>query len=106
MSRALIFILIFCVVASPARAVPQCLLYADARFEGAVLSVEANQPMPALGESFDNKISSVKVPAGCLLVGHADAGFKGAAQTWGPGSYEKLPADWDDAISSVQCNCR
>ena len=91
---------------APLFAAPQCMVYADKAFGGASLSVTVNQPLSKLPTTLDNSISSVKVAEGCILVGYADPAFRGHTQTWGPGSYEQLPAEWDDTISSAQCNCR
>src|SRR5580704_15239624 len=99
-------IAMFCCFASVVHAGDQCIVYENNNFEGLALALNMNQSMPALGASIDNRISSVRVRPGCILVGFADANFKGPAQTWGPGDYATLRKGWDDVISSVQCSCR
>ena len=99
-------IAIFCCFATVAHAGDQCIAYENGNFDGLALALNMNQSMPALEANIDNKISSVRVRPGCILVGFADANFKGTSQTWGPGDYATLPKGWDDVISSVQCSCR
>ena len=99
-------IAIFCCSASVAHAGDQCIVYENGNFDGTVLALDINQYLPALGATIDNKISSVRVRPGCILVAFADTNFKGQSQTWGPGDYPTLPKGWDDIISSVQCSCR
>ena len=98
-------IAIFCCSASVAHAGDQCIVYENGNFNGTVLALDMNQDVPALAATIDNKISSVRVRPGCILVAFADANFKGQSQTWGPGDYTTLPKGWDDVISSVQCSC-
>jgi hypothetical protein len=98
-------IAIFCCSGSVAHAGNQCIVYENGNFNGTVLALDMNQDVPALAATIDNKISSVRVRAGCILVAFADANFKGQSQTWGPGDYATLPKGWDDVISSVQCSC-
>ena len=98
-------ILILCCSMTAAHAGDNCIVYENKNFNGVTLALKMNQSMPALAESIDNKISSVRVRPGCILVGFADANFKGLSQTWGPGDYPTLPKGWDDVISSVQCSC-
>lgn len=92
-------------VPSAAHAGDNCIVYEHKNFNGETLALKMNQSVPALADNIDNKISSVRVRPGCILVGFADANFKGASQTWGPGGYPVLPKGWDDVISSVQCSC-
>jgi len=99
-------IALFWCSASVARAGDRCIAYENSNFDGLALALNTNQSMPALEASIDNKISSVRVHPGCILVAFADANFKGTSQTWGPGDYPTLPKGWDDVISSVQCSCR
>ena len=98
-------IALFCCSVSVAHAGDQCIAYENGNFDGVTLALSMNQSLPLLGASIDNKISSVRVRPGCILVGFADANFKGQSQTWGPGDYATLPKGWDDVISSVQCSC-
>ena len=91
--------------ATVAHAGDQCIVYENRNFDGHALALDVNQSLPVLRASLDNKISSVRVQPGCILVGFADANFKGPSQTWGPGDYATLPKRWDDVISSAQCNC-
>lgn len=106
MVRSYALFAFLCLLPTPLLAAPQCVVYADKSFGGTSLSVPANEPLSTLPTTLDNAISSVKVAGGCILVGYADPAFKGHTQTWGPGSYEHLPAEWNDVISSAQCNCR
>ena len=99
-------IALFCCSVSVAHAGDQCIAYEDGNFEGISLALNMNQSLPNLAANIDNRISSVRVRPGCILVGFADANFKGQSQTWGPGDYPTLPKGWDDVISSVQCSCR
>jgi beta/gamma crystallin len=92
-------------IPSAAHAGDNCIVYENKNFNGETLALSMNQSVPALADNIDNKISSVRVRPGCILVGFADANFKGASQTWGPGDYPALPRGWDDVISSVQCSC-
>jgi Beta/Gamma crystallin len=94
------------ILATTARADDHCIVYENKNFEGVTLALNMNQSVLALPEAIDNKISSVRVHEGCILVGFADANFKGQSETWGPGDYAMLPKGWNDVISSVQCNCR
>jgi hypothetical protein len=82
-----------------------CTVYEDKNFGGRTVGLTMNQSVPALPENIDNRVSSVRVRPGCILVGFEDANFKGLSQTWGPGDYPALPKGWDDVISSVQCSC-
>ena len=91
-------------VAAPARA--DCILFEDPGFVGAKFVIVGNKPMPAMPADFDNRASSIRVEPGCLLVAYHDPAFKGSTVTWGPGEYSRLPPDWNDVISSAQCNCR
>ncbi len=104
---ALIAVATLTVVGTPsaAHADDNCIVYENKHFQGVTLTLKMNQSVPALAESIDNKISSVRVRPGCILVGFANPNFKGPSQTWGPGDYPTLPKGWDDAISSVQCSC-
>ena len=96
---------IFAPCISVAGADNDCIVYENKNFQGVTLALKMNHSVPALSASIDDKISSVRVRPGCILVGFADANFKGASQTWGPGDYPVLPKGWDDVISSVQCSC-
>lgn len=102
MSRSLAPLVFLCVLSEPVLAVPQCVVYADKGFGGASMEVPPNKPLASLPYTLDNAISSVKVGEGCILVGFGDPEFKGHTQTWGPGSYDQLPAEWNDIISSAQ----
>ena len=95
-----------CIRAAAAHAGDHCIVYENKNFDGVTLGLNMNQSVPALPESIDNKISSIRVRQGCILVAFADTNFKGQSETWGPGDYAMLPEGWDDLISSVQCNCR
>ena len=95
-----IIALFYCSV-SVAHAGDQCIVYENGNFDGVTLALSMNQFLPALAANIDNRISSVRVRPGCILVGFADANFKGPSQTWGPGDYAMLPKGWDDVISSV-----
>jgi len=106
MRRFIVAVAVLGFMSDPVLAESQCSLFADKVFGGASLPVPANQPLSTLPAALDNAISSVKVAEGCILVGYADPHFKGHTQTWGAGSYEQLPAEWDNVISSAQCNCR
>jgi len=100
--------LIFAVVLGFATAVhagEDCTVYEDKNFGGRTVGLTMNQSAPALPANIDNRVSSVRVRPGCILVGFEDANFKGLSQTWGPGDYPVLPKGWDDVISSVQCSC-
>ena len=99
-------IAMFCWPATASQAGDQCVAYENGNFDGLTVALSMNQSLPVLATSIDNKISSVRVRPGCILVGFADANFKGQSQTWGPGDYPTLPKGWDDVISSVQCSCR
>jgi Beta/Gamma crystallin len=94
------------VCAAAARAGGHCIVYENKNFDGITIELNMNQSVPALPESIDTKISSVRVRQGCILVEFADTNFKGQSETWGPGDYAMLPEGWNDVISSVQCNCR
>jgi len=82
-----------------------CMLYENKNFDGITLRPRMNQSVRALPASIDQKISSVRVHQGCILVGFADADFKGLSETWGSGSYAIMPKGWNDVVSSIQCNC-
>lgn len=72
-------IALFCCSVSVAHAGDQCIVYENGNFDGVTLALSMNQSLPLLGASIDNKISSVRVHSGCILVGFADANFKGIA---------------------------
>jgi hypothetical protein len=91
--------------AAATHAADRCIVYENKNFDGITLKLNMNQSVPALPDSIDNKISSVRVRQGCILVGFADTNFKGQSETWGPGDYAMLPEGWNDVISSVQCSC-
>ena len=74
-------IALFCCSVSVAHAGDQCIAYENGNFDGVTLALSMNQSLPLLGASIDNKISSVRVRPGCILVGFADANFKGQSQT-------------------------
>jgi hypothetical protein len=99
-------VLAFLLLATAAQAGEACTAYENKSFAGERLALERNTSMPVLPKAMDDRISSVHVAPGCLLVGYADPKFKGPSQTWGPGDYTELPAGWDDVVSSLQCNCQ
>ena len=102
--RAIVLAISPLVAAQPAQAA--CVLYEHSNFAGALIEVPANRPVQGMPKDLDNRTSSIKVGASCVLVAYHDPYFKGPMQTWGPGDYPTLPADWDDVISSARCNCR
>jgi hypothetical protein len=60
-----------CIRAAAAHAGDHCIVYENKNFDGVTLGLTMNQSVPALPESIDNKISSVRVRQGCILVAFA-----------------------------------
>ena len=90
---------------SATTATADCWLFEHEAFQGQAFAMKANQVVDYLGD-MDNKASSIRVGPGCLLIAHDLPGLQGPSQTWGPGDYSSLPVEWNDVISSAQCNCR
>jgi hypothetical protein len=88
-----------------AHAEAACNLYEHRDFLGASLTINDNQALAHLG-SLNDKVSSIIVSPGCLLVAYADPQFAGAVTTFSAGKHALLPDGWDDEISSARCNCR
>jgi hypothetical protein len=82
-----------------------CEVFEHSNFAGQSIAIERNQSLPRLG-TLNDRVSSIKVGSQCLLVAYADEDYHGTTTTFGPGDYPKLPAGWDDEISSLHCNCR
>jgi len=99
------YLIVTLLATAPAHAGQDCALFEHPNFDGASVSVAPNQSIAALASNLDNKVSSVRVARGCILVGYPDPSFKGASETWGSGAYAQLPSAWNDVISSVECNC-
>ena len=88
-----------------AHAEAACNLYEHRDFLGASLTIDDNQALAHLG-SLNDKVSSIIVSPGCLLVAYADPQFAGAVTTFSAGKHALLPDGCDDEISSARCNCR
>jgi hypothetical protein len=88
-----------------AHAEAACNLYEHRDFLGASLTINDNQSLAHLG-SLNDRVSSIIVSPGCLLVAYADPQFAGAVTTFSAGKHALLPDGWDDEISSARCNCR
>jgi hypothetical protein len=82
-----------------------CSVYEHRDFLGATLTIENNQALAHLG-SLNDRISSIVISPGCLLIAYADPEFAGAVTTFSAGKHPTLPDGWDDQISSARCNCR
>lgn len=93
-------------VAAFATEVNGCLVYRERNFAGENLPLSRNARLPVLNGTWDNAVSSVRVPQGCLLVAFKEKDFRGSSEAFGPGDYADMPKGWDDEFSSVQCNCR
>ena len=93
-------------VAASATEINGCLVYRERNFSGENLPLGRNARLPLLAGTWDNAVSSVRVPQGCLLVAFKDKEFRGASEAFGPGDYSDMPSGWDDEFSSLQCNCR
>jgi hypothetical protein len=98
-----IALLLAAAVATHAKAA--CDLYEHREFLGASLTIKDNQAFPHLG-SLNDRVSSIIVSPGCLLIAYADPQFAGAVTTFSAGKHALLPDGWDDTISSARCNCR
>ncbi len=92
-------------LASAPAAQASCQVFEHRDFGGESLTIDGNRGLAQLG-TLNDRISSIKVSAGCLLVAFADAQFAGATTTFSPGQHAALPEGWDDRISSARCNCR
>src|SRR5262249_28563948 len=101
--RGAMALLIGSAVAS--RAVASCSVYEHRDFLGEQLTIADNRSMEHLG-SLNDRVSSIVVSPGCLLIAYADPRFAGATTTFSAGRHPTLPDGWDDQISSVRCNCR
>lgn len=97
--------LLCAISAAPAVAHAQCQLFDHKGFLGDSMTIGANQSRPHLG-TLNDRVSSIKVSASCLLVAYADADYQGATTTFSPGEHASLIEGWDDQISSAHCNCR
>jgi len=82
-----------------------CSMYEHRQFLGASLTLDDNQVLAHLG-SLNDRVSSIVVSPGCLLIAYADPQFAGATTTFSAGKHATLPDGWDDVISSARCNCR
>ena len=98
-------ILIVAMIASASSAEAACLMFEHRDFAGASLTIDGNRGLAQLG-TLNDRVSSIKVAAQCLLVAYTDAQFAGAMTTFSPGQHAALPEGWDDRISSARCNCR
>jgi Beta/Gamma crystallin len=86
-------------------AVAGCDLYEHREFLGASLTIQDNQALAHLGD-LNDRVSSIIITSGCLLIAYADPQFAGAVTTFSAGKHPLLPDGWDDEISSARCNCR
>ena len=89
--------------AAPAAAT--CNLFEHRGFLGESLTIDDNRALAHLG-SLNDRVSSIVVSQGCLLIAYADPQFAGAITTFSAGKHATLPDGWDDQISSARCNCR
>ena len=103
MRLTLLFVWWTFVVQSTAHAT--CQLFEHKNFAGQFMKANPNESLPRLG-ALNDRVSSIKVAAQCLLVAYADEEYHGVTTTFGPGDYPTLPQGWDDEISSLRCNCR
>jgi len=100
--KALIALLI---AAAAPSAKAGCSVYEHRDFLGATLTIDDNQSLAHLG-SLNDRVSSIVISPGCLMIAYADPQFSGAVTTFSAGRHATLPDGWDDQISSARCNCR
>jgi hypothetical protein len=82
-----------------------CSVFEHRDFLGASLTLDNNQALAHLGD-LNDRVSSIVISPGCLLIAYADPQFSGAVTTFSAGKHATLPDGWDDQISSARCNCR
>lgn len=83
-----------------------CRFYADVNFNGANRGVAENTSLRYVGDAWNDKISSVKVPQGCSLRVYQHRDFGGDSRVFAAGDYAAVGALWNDQASSLQCSCR
>lgn len=86
-------------------AAADCYLFENPHMDGRMVQIYANKIIEDLGW-LEKTTSSVRVDAGCLLIGYEAPKLNGASQVWGPGEFTDLPDGWNDSIASARCNCR
>ena len=100
--------LVFAMVLGFATAVhagEDCTVYEDKNFGGRTVGLTMNQSVPALPENIDNRVSSVRVRPGCILVGFEDTNFKGLSQTGALVTTQCCPRVGTMLSHLLQCSC-
>ena len=82
-----------------------CTMYEHRDFAGDKYRLRANRRVDYLGNSWNDEISSVKVPRGCRLKVFEHADFRGASRTFRSGRDSYIGRSWNDRISSAACIC-
>ncbi|WP_442967318.1 peptidase inhibitor family I36 protein [Pseudomonas sp. WJP1] len=81
-----------------------CVAYEHADFDGRHQDLRPNHIKTYVGDRMNDKISSFRVSPGCRVVVWEDRDKGGASQAFGECQY--IGDDWNDDISSWQCECR
>lgn len=82
-----------------------CEMYLHHKFTGPRYLVYQGAEVGFVGKTWNDQVSSVKVPAGCHLKVYLHSRFKGFDKTYTPGTYSYIGNSWNDNISSVKCIC-
>ncbi len=78
------------------------VMYEHSNFKGKSFTVEPNQNYSNVGEYWNDRISSIKVPNGCELSVYQDSSFGGKSKIFKPGQYPNIGNSWNDQISSLK----
>ncbi|MBO0953109.1 peptidase inhibitor family I36 protein [Fibrella forsythiae] len=78
-------------------------LYADGGFTGATKNISSDWSVSSIGDSWNDAISSIRVPPGWKVTIYRDAGFQGRSMVIvGNWSVSGQFDEWNDQISSVR----
>ncbi len=88
------------------RASARCELYEHSSFKGGQYEVARNQMFEFAGQSWNDRVSSVKVPEGCTLTVYRHLNLTGESKRFSPGAHQNVGDDWNDHITSGTCTCK
>jgi hypothetical protein len=88
-----------------AKAEAPCELYQHANYQGGKYLVGRNKKFDFARQSWNDQVSSVKVPEGCRLTVYVNHSMTGAARTFPAGANPNVGQVWNDQITSGICSC-
>jgi hypothetical protein len=96
----------FCVETASAQYGGGCTMYEHTNFHGRAISLRPDSSVSfRSGEFWDDRASSVRVSEGCTLVGHDRSRMRGDTIEIERRTRSLVNFDWNDMISSAQCEC-